>query len=38
MKAEMLPEYDFSKGRRGKYAAKYARGANLVRKRKKKLK
>jgi len=27
----MLPEYDFSKGKRGKYAAKYARGTNIVR-------
>jgi hypothetical protein len=31
MKPEMLPEYDFSKGKRGKYAAKYARGTNIVR-------
>jgi hypothetical protein len=31
MKTEMLPEYDFSKGKRGKYAAKYARGTNVVR-------
>jgi hypothetical protein len=31
MKPEMLPEYDFSKGKRGKYAAKYARGTNVVR-------
>ena len=31
MKTEMLPEYDFSKGKRGKYAAKYARGTNIVR-------
>ena len=27
----MLPEYDFSKGKRGKYTARYARGANIVR-------
>lgn len=26
----MLPEYDFSRGVRGKYAARYARGTNLV--------
>ncbi len=26
----MLPEYDFSKGVRGKYAKRYARGANVV--------
>jgi hypothetical protein len=31
MKPEMLPEYDFTKGKRGKYAAKYARGTNIVR-------
>ena len=31
MKTEMLPEYDFSKGKRGKYAAKYAHGTNIVR-------
>jgi len=31
MKTEMLPEYDFTKGKRGKYAAKYARGTNIVR-------
>lgn len=31
MKPDMLPEYDFSKGKRGKYAAKYARGTNIVR-------
>jgi len=28
--AEMLPEYDFSKGTRGKYAARYAQGGNIV--------
>jgi hypothetical protein len=28
--AEMLPEYDFSKGTRGKYAARYAQGSNIV--------
>ncbi len=27
---EMLPEYDFSKGVRGKYASRYARGSNVV--------
>jgi hypothetical protein len=27
---EMLPEYDFSKGVRGKYARRYARGSNVV--------
>ncbi len=27
---EMLPEYDFSKGVRGKYAARYAEGTNVV--------
>jgi len=27
---ELLPEYDFSKGIRGKYAAQYAEGSNLV--------
>lgn len=26
----MLPEYDFSKGVRGKYAAKYSKGTNIV--------
>ncbi len=26
----MLPEYDFSKGRRGLTAARYARGSNIV--------
>jgi hypothetical protein len=26
----MRPEYDFSKGVRGKYAAKYAEGSNVV--------
>lgn len=26
----MRPEYDFSSGVRGKYAAKYAEGANVV--------
>ena len=28
--AEMLPEYDFSKGVRGKYARRYAEGSNVV--------
>ncbi|MEW6250745.1 MAG: hypothetical protein AB1716_08865 [Planctomycetota bacterium] len=27
---EMLPEYDFSKARRGKYARRYERGTNVV--------
>jgi len=27
---EMRPEYDFSNGVRGKYAARYAEGTNLV--------
>lgn len=27
---EMLPEYDFSRGARGKYAAKYAKGSNII--------
>jgi hypothetical protein len=27
---EMLGEYDFSRGQRGKYAHRYARGANVV--------
>jgi len=27
---ELLDEYDFSKGERGKYAEKYAEGANVV--------
>lgn len=27
---EMLPEYDFSKGVRGKYAKRYAEGTNVV--------
>jgi uncharacterized DUF497 family protein len=27
---EMLPEYDFSKGIRGKYAKEYSKGANVV--------
>ena len=31
MKTEMLPEYDFSKGKRGKYAARYSHGTNIVR-------
>ncbi len=29
-KTEMLDEYDFSKGVRGKYAARYAEGTNVV--------
>jgi hypothetical protein len=28
--SEMLPEYDFSKGVRGKYAKRYAAGTNVV--------
>ncbi len=27
---DMLPEYDFSKGRRNKYAEPYAEGTNLI--------
>lgn len=27
---DMLPEYDFSKGVRGKYAKRYAKGTNVV--------
>lgn len=27
---EMSPEYDFSKGRRGRYAARYAAGTEVV--------
>jgi len=27
---DMLPEYDFSKGVRGKYAQRYAEGTNVV--------
>jgi hypothetical protein len=27
---EMRPEYDFSKGVRGKYAARFAEGTNIV--------
>jgi len=27
---EMLPEYEFSKGVRGKYAKRYAEGTNVV--------
>ena len=30
VREEMLPEYDFSKGVRGKYAARFAEGTNLV--------
>lgn len=26
----MLPEYDFSKGKRGKYAKQYAKGTNII--------
>lgn len=29
-KKEMLDEYDFSRGVRGKYAKRYAQGTNLV--------
>lgn len=29
-KAEMLDEYDFSSGVRGKYAARYREGTNVV--------
>jgi hypothetical protein len=27
---DILPEYDFSRGRRNKYAARYAEGSNVV--------
>ena len=27
---DMLPEYDFSGGQRGKYAQRFARGSNVV--------
>jgi hypothetical protein len=27
---DMLPEYDFSKGVRGKYVKRYTKGANVV--------
>ena len=27
---EMLPQYDFAKGVRGKYTRRYARGSNVV--------
>lgn len=30
MKKDMLDEYDFSKGVRGKYAKRYAQGNNVV--------
>lgn len=30
MKKDMLDEYDFSKGIRGKYAKRYAQGSNVV--------
>ena len=29
-RTEMLPEYDFSRGARGKYATRYAEGSNIV--------
>ena len=29
-KPDMLSEYDFSKGERGKYARRYAKGTNVV--------
>ena len=28
--SEMLPEYDFSEGVRGKYASRFAEGSNVV--------
>ncbi|HXU34046.1 MAG TPA: hypothetical protein VN851_26030 [Thermoanaerobaculia bacterium] len=28
--SDLLPEYDFSKGLRGKYAARYRAGTNLI--------
>ena len=30
VREDMLPEYDFSKGVRGKYAARFAEGTNLI--------
>ena len=30
VREEMLPEYDFSKGVRNKYAARFAEGTNLI--------
>lgn len=27
---EILPQYDFTKGRKNKYAARYAEGTNLI--------
>ena len=29
-KKDILPDYDFSKGKRGKYAKQYASGTNLI--------
>ena len=29
-RAEMLPEYDFTNGERGKYAKRYGEGSNIV--------
>ena len=29
-RADMAPEYDFSAGARGKYAERYAQGANVI--------
>jgi hypothetical protein len=29
-KGDMLPDYDFSAGARGKYAKSYAKGSNVV--------
>jgi urate oxidase len=29
-KGDMLPDYDFSAGMRGKYAKSYAKGSNVV--------
>jgi urate oxidase len=29
-KSDMLPDYDFSAGLRGKYAKSYAKGSNVV--------
>ena len=30
MQADLAPEYDFSKGRRGKYSAAFHDGTNLI--------
>lgn len=30
VKKDILPDYDFSKGKRGKYAKQFAAGTNLI--------